>query len=122
VGIPQPYPLYYISSMFYRLSVYPTPPITNNRELPLCKPSVEPRHITTEELQLFRNPDNLHGKQFILSADTDDSGMYEVIGYYRKRYKAVQYDVLFDDSEGPVTVDAKEMMGMLENSLYYPPD
>lgn len=101
-------------------SAYPTvtPLITNNHELPLTKPSVEPRHITTEELQLFRNPDNLHGKQFILSPDTDGCGMYEVIGYSRKRENAVQYDVLFNDCEDPVTVDAQAMMGMLEDSLY----
>ncbi|KAH8996135.1 hypothetical protein EDB86DRAFT_2829263 [Lactarius hatsudake] len=46
---------------------------------------VEPRHITNEELQLFQNPENLHRKQFILSSDPNDSGLYEVIGYSRKQ-------------------------------------
>ncbi|KIL65516.1 hypothetical protein M378DRAFT_76963 [Amanita muscaria Koide BX008] len=32
---------------------------------------VEPRHITAEELRLFRDPENLHGKQFVLSANND---------------------------------------------------
>ncbi|KAH9074846.1 hypothetical protein EDB83DRAFT_2312347 [Lactarius deliciosus] len=69
-------------------STHPTPsqdPITGNCEAPLSKPLVEPRHITNEELQLFQNPENLHGKQFILSPETNDSGLYEVIGYFRKR-------------------------------------
>ena len=41
--------------------------------------------------------------------------MYEVIGYSMKRDKMVEYDVLFDSCEDPVTVNAKEMMGMLES-------
>jgi hypothetical protein len=106
--------------MIYSVSAYPTPPITDKREPPLSKPSVEPKRITPEELQLFRHPDALHGKQFILSPDTDDSGMYEVIGYCRKRNKSVRYEVLFDDCEDPITVDSKEMMDMLQNSLYLP--
>jgi hypothetical protein len=69
---------------------------------------------------LFQIPDNLHGKQFILSPDADGSGMYEIIGYYRERDKSVQYDVLFDDCEDSIRVDAKEMMGMLKSSLYIP--
>jgi hypothetical protein len=42
----------------------------------LSKLAVEPMRITTEDLRLPQNPDNLHGKQFILSsdADSDDSG------------------------------------------------
>ncbi|KAH9039297.1 hypothetical protein EDB85DRAFT_1887481 [Lactarius pseudohatsudake] len=66
-------------------STHPTPSQDPNCEAPLSKPLVEPRHITNEELQLFQNPENLHGKQFILSPDTSDSGLYEVIGYSRKR-------------------------------------
>jgi hypothetical protein len=69
---------------------------------------------------LFQIPDNLHGKRFILSPDTEASGMYEVIGYYRERDKSVQYDILFEDCDDHIRVDAKEMMGMLENSLYLP--
>jgi hypothetical protein len=105
--------------MMYRMSVHPTPPIQGNREAPLSKPMVEPRHITAEELRLFRDPENLHGKQFVLSAN-NDSGMYEVIGYSRKRDRTVEYDVLFDDCGDPIMVNAKEMMAMLEDSLYLP--
>ncbi|KAF8972291.1 hypothetical protein BDZ97DRAFT_1752873 [Flammula alnicola] len=101
------------------MSVHPTPPIQGNREAPLSKPMVEPRHITAEELRLFRDPENLHGKQFVLSAN-NDSGMYEVIGYSRKRDRTVEYDVLFDDCGDPIMVNAKEMMAMLEDSLYLP--
>jgi hypothetical protein len=63
---------------------------------------------------------NLHGKQFILYPNTNDSEMYEVIGYYRKRDKTVRYDVLFDDCVDPIEVDAEEMMGMLEDSHFLP--
>jgi len=102
------------------LSAYPTSPITNNCQSPLVKPAIEPRCITPEELQFFRNPENLHGKQFILSPDTRDYGMYEVIGYSRARDKAVRFDVLFDDCDEPIAVNEKEMMGMLRGSLYFP--
>ncbi|KAI0248750.1 hypothetical protein BJV78DRAFT_1284532 [Lactifluus subvellereus] len=98
------------------------PPFTDDHESPqaLSNPSVEPRRLTAEEHQLFQNPDELHGKQFVLSPDTDDSGTYEVIGYHRKRDKSVQYDVLFDDCDDPILLDAGEMMRMLEDSLYLP--
>jgi len=101
------------------MSVHPTPPIQGNGEAPLSKPMVEPRHITAEELRLFRDPENLHGKQFVLS-DNNDSGMYEVIGYSRKRDRTIEYEVLFDDCGDPIMVNAKEMMAMLEDSLYLP--
>ncbi|KAF8273180.1 hypothetical protein EI94DRAFT_1826456 [Lactarius quietus] len=101
-------------------SMYPTPALTNNSEPPISKPLKDPRRISAEDLQLFQIPDNLHGKKFLLSPDSDESGMYEVIGYARKRDKTVTYDVLFDDCEDPVSVTAKEMMGMLEDSLYFP--
>ena len=106
--------------MTYRMSVlHPTPPIQGNCEAPLSKPMVEPRHITAEELRLFRDPENLHGKQFVLSAN-NDSGMYEVIGYSRKRDRTVEYDVLFNDCEDPIMVNAQEMMAMMEDSLSLP--
>ena len=105
----------------YRLSRHSTPPTPGNCDAPLSEPPIEPRHITAEELRLFRNPDDLHGKQFILSPDNENSGTYEVIGYSKKRDKTVEYDVLFDGCEDPVTVNATEMMmGMLEDSLYLP--
>jgi hypothetical protein len=95
-------------------------PSTNDREPPLSKPSVEPRLLTAEERQLFQNPDKLHGKKFVLSPNTRDAGMFEVIGYYRKRDKSVQYDVLFDDCNGPILLEEGEMMNMMEDSLYLP--
>jgi hypothetical protein len=105
--------------MIYRMSVHPLPPTQVNHEAPLSKPMVEPRHITAEELQLFQDPKNLHGKQFVLSAD-DDSGLYEVIGYSRKRDKTVEYEVLFEECGDPILLNAKEMMAMVEDSLYLP--
>ena len=107
----------------YRLSTYPTSPSPkiNNFKPPLTKPAVEPRHITPEELQsFFQNPENLYGKQFILSPGTDGSGMYEVIGYHRVRDKALIFDILFEDCDDAVTVLEKEMMNMLHDSLYLP--
>lgn len=106
--------------MTYRLSAYPTSLTINNNQSPLVQPAVEPRHITREELRSFQNPENLHGKQFILSPGTSDLGMYEVIGYYKARDKAVKFDVLFVDCDDPITVSENEMMGMLHDSLYLP--
>jgi hypothetical protein len=80
--------LTFYAPLIHGLSVHPTPPTTGNCEAPLFKPSVEPMHI-------------------ILSPDNEDSGMYGVIGYSKKRDKTVKYDVLFDDCEDPVTVNAK---------------
>ncbi|KAF8342329.1 uncharacterized protein EI90DRAFT_3032913 [Cantharellus anzutake] len=97
-----------------------TPSPTDDPEQPLSKPSAEPRRLTPEERQLFQNPDELHGKQFVLSHDSDGSGMYEIIGYHRKRDKSVQYEVLFDDCEDPMLLDGGEVMKMLEDSLYIP--
>ena len=94
--------------------------MVGNCELPLSKPSIELRCITAEELQLFWSPDNFHRKQFILSPGTGKSGMYEVIGYSRKRDKTIQYEVLFDDCADPIMVNVKEMMAMLEDGIYLP--
>ena len=83
-----------LCSRAFRASlVHLTPPTVSNLELPLSKPSIEPRRITAEELQLFRTPDNLLGKQFILSPGTDESGMFEVT-YSKKRDGTIQYEVL----------------------------
>ncbi|KAI9453424.1 hypothetical protein BJY52DRAFT_1289528 [Lactarius psammicola] len=103
------------------LSIHPTThPIISNCEAPPSKPLVEPRNITNEELQLFQNPDHLHGKQFLLSPNSGDSELFKVIGYSKKWDKMVTYDVLFDDCEDPIMVNEKEMMGMLGDSLYFP--
>ncbi|KAF8335771.1 uncharacterized protein EI90DRAFT_3120054 [Cantharellus anzutake] len=102
------------------LSVNSTPLPTINHELPLSKSSVEPRPLTPEEHQLFQNPDKLHGKRFVLSPHTEESGVYEVIGYHKKRDSSVQYDVLFDDCDDPILLKAREVMRMLEDSLHIP--
>ena len=110
------------SLIIYRLSRPrrpPPSPITN--EALLSKRSVEPRRITSEDFCLFQNPEELHGKQFILSPNSVDSEIFEIIGYSRKRDKTVTFDLLFDDGcEDPVPVDAEELMGLLKSSLYFP--
>lgn len=88
-------------------------------EAHISKPLVEPRHITAEELHIFEIPDNLLGKQFILSPSSDESCLYKVIGYAKKLNKMVTYDVLFDDC-GEISVETEEMMGMLKDSMYFP--
>ncbi|KAF8314377.1 uncharacterized protein EI90DRAFT_3136049 [Cantharellus anzutake] len=45
-------------------------------------------------------------KHFILSPHTEGSGVYEVIGYHRKRDNSVEYDVLFDDCDTPILLEA----------------
>ena len=120
--------LYILSTFYRRSSRLSTGPSTSNSggsiksEGSVSKPSADPRHITPEDLRLFETPDSLHGKQFLLSPDNDDdeSCMYEVLGYSRKRDKTVIYDVLFDDCRDPIPVGEKEIMGMLKNSLYFP--
>lgn len=90
--------------------------------LGVSKPAVKPRPITTNE---FQNPDDLLGRQFIFSEDAEpkDPGMYEVVGYYTGRDKSIEYDVLFEDcDDDPIRVGAKEMLEMLEDSLYLPVD
>jgi hypothetical protein len=88
-------------------------------EPPLSKPSGEPRRLTAAELQLFQNPNKLHGKHFIFSPDADGAGVFEVIGYRMKRDRTIQYDVLFEDCGGePILVEADEMRSMLMDSLY----
>ena len=113
---------FYISSSNYRSSKQPTSrPVMSDSERHLSKPSVDPRRITTEEYCLFEIPDNLLGKQFLLSPDDSNAScMYEVIGYTRKRDKMITFDVLFDDCEDPIPVEVKEMVGMLKDSLYFP--
>ena len=104
----------HISSIIHR---NPTSPVGEDH---LSKLAVKSRRVTPEDIQSFQIPDNLHGKQFMFSPDacTDDSASYEVIGYYVARDKSVQYDVVFDDCDDYIRVDAVEMMRMLEDSLY----
>jgi hypothetical protein len=113
-------PLYDVRAFLWGFCRLSLPPSTNDREPPLSKPSVEPRPLTAEERRLFQNPDKLHGNQFVLSASTGDAGMFEVIGYHRKRDKSVQYEVVFGDCDDPILLDEREMMNMLDDSLYLP--
>lgn len=102
-------------------SSYPSPmtPIIGSRDsslnAPISKPSVEPGHISTEELQLFQSPDNLLGKQF-----DDDSEVYEVIRYSKNRDGTVEYDLFFNDCQDFITVSTEEMKARLEDDLYLP--
>jgi hypothetical protein len=93
----------------------------NDRRPPtrVPKPAGTPRCLTADEIQSFKIPDNLLGEHFVLSPDSEDPVMYEVVGFYKGRDKSVQYDVVFEDcDDDPIRVDAKEMLRMLEDSLY----
>lgn len=83
------------------------------------QPTSAPRELTAEDLRSLENPEELHGKKFLLSPGTEDAIMYEVIGYARARDRRVWYDVLFDDCDDPVLVDAEEMMRLLADSQFY---
>lgn len=85
----------------------------------MSKPLVDPRQITAEELQSFKIPDNVLGKQFLLSLDNDERSVYEVMGYTRKR-DSITYHVVFDDDGVEIPVEEKELMEMLEDSYYFP--
>jgi hypothetical protein len=70
-------------------------PVHVSREVPLSKPLTESRGMTPEEFQLSQVPDNLHEKQFQLSLDTEDTAMYEITGFYRKKKnKILMYEVI----------------------------
>ena len=75
-----------------------------------------------EDLRLFETPDNLYGMQFLLSPNGDESCMYEIIIYSRKRDKPVTYDVLFENCEDPIPVVEKDMMSVREDSLHFQAD
>ncbi|THH14347.1 hypothetical protein EW146_g5979 [Bondarzewia mesenterica] len=94
-------------------------PVRDIREPPLSKPAGRPRSLTPEELHSFRNPEILHGKQFVISPDTDEKEMYEVSSYTRSRDKKIRYEVLFDDCGDPIPVDEEEMWSMLKDSQYF---
>ena len=66
------------------------------------------------KLQVFEIPDRKH---FLLSPDSEESCINEIIGYTRKRHKTVTYDVLFNDDCWEVPVEVKDMMEMLQDSL-----
>ena len=104
----------------YRVSM--NGPSTSNSERPISKPLADPRRITSEDLRLFETPDNLYGMQFLLSPNGDESCMYEIIIYSRKRDKPVTYDVLFENCEDPIPVVEKDMMSVREDSLHFQAD
>jgi hypothetical protein len=87
----------------------------------MSKPLVDPRQITAEELKSFKIPDNVLGKQFLLSPDCDESSLCEVMGYTRKR-DSVTYHVVYDDDVDGVEIpmEEEELMGMLQDGYYFP--
>jgi hypothetical protein len=91
-------------------------------EPPISKPAEENRRTTAEDLESFKNPENLYGKRFMVSPDavTDDSTAYEVIGYYKGRGGTIRYDVLFEDCEDIIAMEDEEMMSLLGDSLVLP--
>ena len=90
----------------------------NQPTLQSSKPVVETRSISVEDIVSFQNPDNLLGKQFVFSPDTESSGSYEVVAYCKGKDKAIQYEVLFEDCPDPIKFDTKGMMDMLNDSSY----
>jgi hypothetical protein len=71
-------------------------------------------------MQQFPNPDDLLGKRFMLSSlDTDKVDLYEITGHRRRLNGAVQYEVLWEDCDESIDVDADEMMHMLKESHEY---
>jgi hypothetical protein len=89
----------------------------NQPGLIISKPSIDPKHISAEDMQSFKNPDNLNGRQFVLSPNTEESGMYEVVRFYKGKYSEVQYDIIFEDCPDPIQINIKEMVEMLKRSL-----
>ena len=73
--------------------------------------------ITAVDIEQFQNPDDILGKQFMLS-HIDDVDYYEITGYHKRRNGIVQYEVLWEDSVESIDVDADEMMRMLKDSHY----
>ena len=71
-------------------------------------------HISAEDMQSFKNPDNLNGRQFVLSPDTEESGMYEVVGFYKGKYGEVQYDIIFEDIQDPIRIDAQKELKVVD--------
>ena len=62
-------------------------------------------------------PDMLHGKRFVLSPNSGESVGFEVIGYYKKRDKSIEYELLFDDcADDPIRVGPEEMKNLLQES------
>ena len=77
------------------------------------------RQVTPEDLQRFKNPENLIGARFLLSPETPEQILWQVVSYTRTLNRGVKYDVIFDDCDDPISVEEEEMAGMIENSLYY---
>jgi len=77
-----------ILSKRYELA-YPTSATKNQPPLQSSKPVVETRSISVEDIVSFQNPDNLLGKQFVFSPDTESSGSYEVVAYCKGKDKVI---------------------------------
>ncbi len=84
-------------------------------------PSVAPKALSAGELQSFvGQPDLLHGRKFLLSPNTEDEIMFEVVSYMRARDKTVRFEILFEDCGDSLMVDQEEMNSMLEDCHIYP--
>jgi hypothetical protein len=69
-------------------------------------------------MEQFQNPDNLLGKRFMLSLDPDNCDLYEIFKYRKRQNGTVQYEVLWEECDEPIEIDADEMMCMLKESYY----
>ena len=74
--------------------------------------------MMADDILSFQDPENLLEKQFILSPDTEASGLFEVIAYCKGKDRVIKYDIQFEDIPDPIQVDTEEIMGMLKESLY----
>ena len=68
---------------------------------------------------MLQDPEKLIGARFLLSPDTSEATLWQVVSYTRTLNRGVKYDVIFDDCDDPISVEEEEMAGMIENSLYY---
>ncbi len=91
-------------------------------ELPTARPRITtPKAVNAGELQSFmRQPDLLHGKKFLMSPNTEDEIMFEVVSYTRTRDKTLRFEILFEDCDDSLMVEQKEMKSMLEDCHTYP--
>ncbi|PSS31131.1 hypothetical protein PHLCEN_2v2336 [Hermanssonia centrifuga] len=85
-------------------------------------PSVTPKALSADELQSFEGqPELLHGRKFLMSPNTEDEVMFEVVSYTRARDKTLQFEILIEDcGDSPLMTDQKEMDSMLEDCHVYP--
>ncbi|THG99154.1 hypothetical protein EW026_g3142 [Hermanssonia centrifuga] len=96
---------------------------SSTEELQTVRPhSIIPKALSAGEIQSFMGqPDLLHGRKFLMSPDTEDEAMFEVVSYTRARDKSLRFEILFEDcDDSSLTIDQEEMNSMLEESYIYP--